>query len=106
MSRYYDRYSRFFEDEKFKPVVGVKIPRADTDKSVIYRQGQSRLDILSNTYYNTPYCGWLIMLANPQFGGLEFNIPDYSIITVPFPFETAVERYISSLNTHFELYGK
>jgi hypothetical protein len=25
-------------------------------------------------YYNNPYGGWLIMLANPEFGGLEFNI--------------------------------
>jgi hypothetical protein len=36
-------------------------------------------------YYNNPYGGWLIMLANPEFGGLEFNIPNQTVIRIPFP---------------------
>jgi hypothetical protein len=75
------------------------------DKNVVYKLGETRLDKLSNTYYNTPYYGWLIMLANPQFGGLEFNIPDQSIIIIPFPFESAIGRYTAEVNKYKALYG-
>jgi hypothetical protein len=46
------------------------------------------------------------MLANPEFGGLEFNIPDSSIIRIPFPFESAVNRYITQVSNHKLLYGE
>ena len=45
------------------------------------------------------------MLANPQFGGLEFNIPDQSVIRVPFPFESGIDRYILEVNKYNALYG-
>jgi hypothetical protein len=105
MAQYYDRYDSFRTNGSMKPVVGIPISVDTSDKSVIYRQGKTRLDILSNKYYNTPYCGWLIMLANPEFGGLEFLIPDSEIIRIPYPFETAIDRYITALNKHKELYG-
>jgi len=88
-----------------KPVPGLSIQSQSGDKSVVYKAGETRLDKLSNQYYNTPYCGWLIMLANPQFGGLEFLIPDLSIIRIPFPFETGIDRYIQEVNKYNILYG-
>jgi hypothetical protein len=45
------------------------------------------------------------MSANPQFGGLEFLIPDQTIIVVPFPFEDAISRYIQLVNDYKLLYG-
>jgi hypothetical protein len=45
------------------------------------------------------------MLANPQFGGLEFNIPDRTIIRIPFPYDNALSRYINELENHRKLYG-
>jgi hypothetical protein len=57
-------------------------------------------------YYLNPYSGWLIMLANPQFGGLEFNIPDLTQIRIPYPLEDAMQRYITELNNHILLYGE
>jgi hypothetical protein len=47
----------------------------------------------------------MIMQANPQFGGLEFNIPDGSLIRVPYPFGEAVSRYITQVTRHKQLYG-
>lgn len=108
MPQYYDRYSKFKANGVVKPLPGVYIKPLESDKTIVYRQGkgESRLDYLSDLYYTTPYCGWLILLANPQFGGLEFNIPDLSVIRVPFPFETAIDRYIEAINTHKKLYGE
>ena len=106
MANYYDRYSTFRVNGEMKPVPGITIPRASTDKVAIYKQGLSRLDKLSNLYYNNPYSGWLIMLANPEFGGLEFNIPDMTGLVIPFPYETAISRYSIALTNHKTLYGE
>jgi hypothetical protein len=46
------------------------------------------------------------MLANPQFGGLEFNIPDNTLIRIPFPFDSAVERYSTEIRNYKLLYGE
>lgn len=105
MPQYFDRYDNFRYNGAMKPIPGLSIPQVNGDKTVVYKLGDTRLDKLSNTYYNTPYNGWLIMLANPQFGGLEFNIPDLSIITIPFPLESAINRYLQAINKYNVLYG-
>jgi hypothetical protein len=106
MAEYFDRYNAFRVNADMKPIPGITIPESSSDKSMVYKQGLSRLDKLSNMYYNNAYSGWLIMLANPQFGGLEFNIPDMTLIRIPFPFDSAVSRYITQVNNHKALYGE
>jgi hypothetical protein len=105
MASYADRYSKFRGNGGMKPIPGITIPVSDSDKNAVYKQGQSRLDKLSNMYYNNPYSGWLIMLANPEYGGLEFNIPDMTSLRIPFPYDSAIARYITEINKHKELYG-
>tara|TARA_R110000796_G_scaffold40062_6_gene99409 strand:+ start:3754 stop:4074 length:321 start_codon:yes stop_codon:yes gene_type:complete len=102
---YLDRYKQFKSDTNYKPVPGIKIPEKTSDKLVIYNLGRDRFDILSQNYYNTPYYGWLIMLANPEYGGLEFMIPDKSTIRIPFPLKTSVDDYLSGIDRYFKLYG-
>jgi gentisate 1,2-dioxygenase len=105
MAIYYDRYEKFRNNGKILPVPFVNIPVLSTDKSVVYKLTRTRLDKLSQTYYNNPYHGYLIMLANPQYGGLEFNIKDGDIIRIPYPFDSAIERYIEQINNYKALYG-
>ena len=106
MAQYADRYSQFRVNAGMKPVPGIIIPPSSEDMKMIYKQGLTRLDKLSQLYYNNPYSGWLIMLANPQFGGLEFNIPDMTLIRIPFPYDSAVSRYITEIKNHKLLYGE
>jgi len=106
MAEYFDRYGSFRMNEDMKPVPGITIPILGSDKNMVYKQSVSRLDKLSQMYYNNPYSGWLIMLANPEYGGLEFNIPDMTIIRIPFPFDSAVSRYITEVKNHKALYGE
>lgn len=106
MANYYDRYSSFRTNGNMKPLPGIKIPVNASDKSYVYKQGESRLDKVSLKYYNNPYSGWLILLANPEFGGLEFNITDSTSLRIPFPFETAIDGYITEVNKHKKLYGE
>jgi len=105
MPTYFDRYEQFRTNGEIKPIPGIKISAESTDKQVLYKLGTTRLDILSQEYYGNPYHGWLILMANPQFGGMEFSIPDGEIIRIPFPFTNAIERYILEVKKHKELYG-
>jgi hypothetical protein len=45
------------------------------------------------------------MLCNPQYGGLEFDIKNGDIIRIPYPFDSAIERYIQEVNRYKQLYG-
>jgi hypothetical protein len=103
---YYNRYNNFLINGQQTVVPFVKIPSKSTDKQFIYRQGISRLDKISQEYYQSPVFGWLIMLANPQYGGLEWNIPDGSILTIPFPLISSIQDYESQLNNYFFYYGR
>ena len=69
--QYYNRYSNFVINGTQTVVPYVNLPSKSTDKRYIYKVSQSRLDKMSQQYYNTPYFGWLIMAANPNFGGQE-----------------------------------
>lgn len=103
---YLDRYSNFVINNENKTVPFVKIPDEPTDKYVKFKKRFDRMDILSNRYYNNPYHGFLIMMANPEFGGLEFDIPNGATIRIPFPFESAIERYNKQVVSYINLYGK
>jgi hypothetical protein len=105
MASYFDRYEKFRYEGQILPVPYIKIPYESTDKSLVYKLTITRLDKLSQNYYNNPYHGFLIMLANPQYGGLEFNIKDGDVIRIPYPFDSALERYIAQVNRYKQLYG-
>lgn len=106
MPSYYDRYGKFKINGEVKPIPGINISESSSDKYAIYKQGVTRLDKLSNMYYNNPYSGWLILLANPEYGGLEFNIPDMTSLRIPFPYDSAIGRYITEVENYRTLYGR
>ena len=58
-----------------------------------------------NQYYNNPYYGVLILMANPSLATIEFDIEDGKTIRIPYPLESALERYNSALKIHNILYG-
>ena len=104
--QYYNRYNNFLINGEQTVVPFVNIPSKPSDKRYIYKVGQSRTDKISQQYYGTPYFGWLIMQANPQFSGLENNIPDGSILTIPFPLLSSLQDYKAALDAHFFYYGR
>lgn len=106
MALYFDRYSDFSQNGNVTPIPGIKLTPKRTDKQVVYKKGFSRLDKFSQQYYRNPYHGFLILLANPEFGGLEFNIPDNSIIRIPFPFNETLEQYQREVDLYKKLYGE
>jgi hypothetical protein len=107
MSRnYFDRYQFFIEDGNFRIVPGIEIPIKGTDKYHNYKQGKDRLDKLSQEFYGSPTFGWLIMLSNPSNGLNEFEIPDNSILRIPFPLTSTLQDYKRGVELYNLYYGE
>ena len=104
--QYYNRYSNFLINGQQTTVPYITLPSKSTDKNYIYKVGQSRLDKISQQFYSSPFFGWLILQANPQFTGMETNIPDGSILTIPFPLLTSLQDYKNELDNYFFYYGR
>jgi hypothetical protein len=104
--QYYNRYNDFVINGQQTVVPYVNLPNKNTDKRFIYKVGLSRLDKMSQQHYGTPYFGWLILLANPKYGGQEWNITDGSILTIPFPLVASLQDYNNQLETRFYYYGR
>lgn len=101
----YDRYKKFRRNGKILHVPFIKIPERNTDYYTYYKAGQTRLDLLSYQYYGDAGYGWLIMQANPQYGSLEFMIPDGSKLRIPFPLDAVIDKYNTDIDLYEELYG-
>lgn len=99
MAKYYDRYGLL----KGQGIVPSRIPfieiiNADTDIHILYDKSKMRMDMLSYKYYGDPNYGWLILQANPQYGGFEFSIDDGVDIRIPYPLDSAIQRYEFEIN--------
>lgn len=105
MARYYDRYKDFKREGQVTTLPFIKIRTKNSDKRIL-TDNKTRFDKLSQIYYGDPYHGWLILQANPQFGGLEFDIPENTIIIIPFPLNKSLEQYQEQVDRYKRLYGK
>jgi hypothetical protein len=106
MNQYFNRYEYFDVDGESKIVPGIELPIKGTDKFTQYKKSKHRLDKLSQEYYGTPLFGWLIMMANPTLGSLEFEIPDNSIIRIPFPLINSLQDYKKNVELYRLYYGE
>ena len=96
----YDRYGFFREDGQIRMVPFIKLSKKTSDYYETYILGTTRLDILSNKYYGNPNYDWLIMQANPELGSMEFEIPDNSIIRIPYPLDITLQEYNMALKEY------
>lgn len=101
----YDRYRLFRREGTIGIVPAVVLSKKSTDYYEKYVQGFTRLDILSNTYYGNPNYDWLIMMANPEYGSMEFNIPNNAVIRIPYPLDITIQEYETKIKKYFEMYG-
>jgi hypothetical protein len=108
MSRTYVNRYQYFKDDSgnFTVVPGIEIPIKTGDKYVQYKKGKDRLDKLSQEYYNSPTFGWLIMMANPLVGGIEFEIPDNYFLRIPFPLNSSLQDYKNGVDLYNLYYGQ
>ena len=103
---YYRRYGKFLINGTQTVVPYVNIGSRPSDQKYVYRACQSRLDKISYEKYESPFFGWLIQLANPIYGGLESNIPDGTVLIIPYPLISALQDYKNAVDTHIFYYGR
>lgn len=93
----YDRYELVKNsDGTIDSLPFIKIPKNNTDKYEEWIVGRSRLDKISQRFYNNPFFDWLILYANPEYIS-EFDIPDGVVIRIPFPLEKVIIDYENEL---------
>ena len=83
-------------DGKLQNLPPIKIKKRDTDKLVTYNLEKIRLDRIAGEVYGDDTLTWLILLANPEFF-LEFDIPNNTVIRVPFPLRDVLDEFQSKL---------
>lgn len=101
----YDRYNRFRVNGKISVPAQVKIAPKSTDYFETYNRGSSRLDLISYKYYNDPGYDWLILMANPEVGDLEYLIPNGTLLRIPFPLDITLENFNKQIDKQEALYG-
>lgn len=101
----YDRYDKFCSDGKICVPPSVKIEPKSTDFFETYIKGVTRLDLLSYDYYGDAGYDWLILMANPELGNLEFEIPDGATLRIPYPLNLTLESYTKEIDRYLTLYG-
>lgn len=45
------------------------------------------------------------MMANPEYGSMEFSIPDNALLRIPFPLGLSIEDYANRVEDYITLYG-
>jgi hypothetical protein len=80
----------------------VEIPVSPGDKYEEWREGFSRMDVISQKYYSNPFYDFFILYANPQYIS-EFDIPDGTVIRIPFPLDRVKLIYENSLTANKEM---
>lgn len=95
---YYDRYQSFRSNGQVKIMPNIKIESGNEDIIILYDKSKMRLDTLSYKYYGDSNYAWLIMLANPRYGSMEFEIPDKVYLRIPYPITSAIGRYENGID--------
>lgn len=96
----YNRYSILKNTNSTTDLVPlVKLPTNQSDKYEYWNTEFSRLDKLSQKYYGNPFYDFLILLANPDFVS-EFDIPDQTLVRIPFPLSKAKADYEGILTAY------
>ena len=103
---YFDRYKAFKSNGVVANTPFISISQRSTDKFIVYKVGETRLDKTSQIYYGAPYYNWLILCANPSYGGLEFNIEGGDVVRIPFPFLDAIQEFENKTQQYINQYGK
>ena len=74
------------DNNDLKSFPPIKIRERNTDLFIVYNKQKTRLDRIAFDSYGDDTCWRLILWANPEYF-IEFDIPDNTVIRVPYPLE-------------------
>jgi len=101
----YNRYAKVSMNGVVELLPRFRYSPQASDREEIWQVDKSRMDLISYKYYEDANYDWLIMLANDDIPHIEFEIPDGTILTIPYPLEIALNQFKNQLNIFENLYG-
>lgn len=96
----FDRYYYAKINGTMEQLPFVVLEEHPDDKFIKFIEGsyKTRFDILAQKYYGNPTLGFFILIANPEYMS-EHDIPDDTIIRVPFPKDRIISIYNETLKS-------
>lgn len=82
-------YQSLKTNDSLKNMPPVQISERRTDKYIVYKSQLMRLDYIAGEVYSDETFWRLILWANPEYT-YEFDIPDNTIIRIPYPLNDVV----------------
>jgi hypothetical protein len=89
-------YSLLKNADKLKNMPAVQIKKRHTDRSVVYNKQKTRLDVIAGDIYEDETFWRLILWANEEYF-MEFDIPDNTVIRVPYPLQDVLNEVNKSI---------
>lgn len=94
---YYNIYTPFRLNEKLTDIPFVKLPTKSTDLTHVWNKLSDRMDTVSEQFYSNPFGGKFILMANATICKNEDEIPDGTILVIPFPYNDALQRWLNQV---------
>lgn len=101
---YYNRYELFKDNENIIIPPNLTIPTKGTDEFEVYKQGQTTISQISNKYYKSPFFSFLIFMANEHIPSNEPDIPDNSLLRIPYPLNESIKSYKEAVLEYNRIY--
>jgi len=74
----------------------VQVSKRASDRNVTYNKQRNRLDTIAAEVYQDDTMWRLILWANPDYF-MEFDIPDNTVIRVPYPLQDVLNEVNSKI---------
>jgi len=87
----YNFYNLLKSNDVLKNMPPISISKRSSDKSVLYNKQKNRLDTIAGTIYKDETFWKLILWANEEYF-MEFDIPDNTVIRVPYPLQDVLSE--------------
>jgi len=98
----FDFYQYLRENKELKNMPPIEISIRKTDKYVTYNKNFNRLDKIAGEIYEDETLGKIILWANPEYY-YEYDIPDNTVIRIPFPEEDVISEIVSQIIVNKDL---
>lgn len=92
----FDLNKLLVDGDQIKPMPAITISNRSTDKRVIYNSNLTRLDRIAGDIYEDETYWKIILWANPAYY-LEFDIPNNTVIRVPFPLNDVLKEVTNQI---------
>lgn len=92
----FDLNKLLVDGDQIKPMPAVTISKRGTDKRVIYNTNLTRLDRIAGDIYGDETYWKIILWANPAYY-LEFDIPNNTVIRVPYPLNEVLKEVTNQI---------